>query len=306
MSRPIGDGGGVAIENDIPPHAGHLKGHVKEDVFLATLPSLMSGAITAVTFNPIDRALFLRVLHKRSLFHIENWRDPFQGFANAAAYRTLSSASYLYWQETATLLLLVEAPWLHAHPITVNFLVGVFAGTMNGIILNPMQQIKYRMWSNRSPSFGEAAYTLYYRGGVRILFRGAGLSVARDTIFGVTYEVLRCPNYTKHHSTGVQLLANSTAASVACVLSAPLNYTRNMVYGCPLRSTPLGTSTLVRYLWLEMTRHSDPTTRLRLVNDRFNVGWGSLRVGIGMACGQHLFHTFKVMLSKHEPKAIKK
>jgi len=61
----------------------------------------MSGAAQAIIFNPVDRALYVRVKFRRSRFlDARNFERPFQGFMNAAVYRTLVGASYMFWQDT--------------------------------------------------------------------------------------------------------------------------------------------------------------------------------------------------------------
>lgn len=268
---------------------------------LTAAPAMLSGAVLAVLFNPYDRALYLRVHHVRPFFHKENWRTPFQGFANAAVYRTVCSGSYLIWQDTGRYVLDCTAPGvLDASPSMCGAAVGLFAGTINGLLLNHPQLIKYRMWTDGSGTFMSVTARILRTGGVRLLFRGVRVSVARDAVFGVVYEVLRSSSLPAVDSANTtetsSFIRNVTAAGIASCCSAPFNYCRNIAYGAPSHSTPLGTRQLLRLLWVQCKQRSTPLERLRFLNSRCNLVWGTLRVGLGMGVGQGMFQWFKAHL----------
>ena len=124
-------------------------------------PALCSGAIQAILFNPFDRALYIRVQQKRRKFlDRRNFQAPFQGFANAAVYRTISSASYIFWQDSCRYFINeindgfgAEGPSRFTHesnPLLYSAVTGVAAGAANGLALNNMQAVKFQMWSQSS------------------------------------------------------------------------------------------------------------------------------------------------------------
>ena len=65
-----------------------------EDQGRVLLGGLVSGTASAVLFNPWDRALYLSVVHKRRFLSLSNWKQPFQGFHQAAVQRVLSGGLY--------------------------------------------------------------------------------------------------------------------------------------------------------------------------------------------------------------------
>lgn len=262
------------------------------ELWSTALPALGSGAIQAVIFNPIDRALFLRVHHRRPLFHIDNWRNPFQGFGNAASYRTLCGASYLFWQANMRDVALWAVPGLQSHPVLLQLLIGTAAGSINGCLLNHLQAVKYRMWSDNRGTFSEVATQMWRVGGARVLIRGVGVSVMRDATFGIVYETLRVPQYSKDRSHTTQFLLNIIAGAAGSVVSSPINFTRNLIYGAPFNSSPLPARQLLSFLWMEVQGRT-LLEKFQHINARLNVGWGSMRVGVGMACGQALFSLLK-------------
>ena len=266
-----------------------------------TSAALLSGGVQAIIFNPIDRALYLRVFHKRSLFHRENWTNPLQGFANAALHRILCSGTYLVWQDTFSS---VEMDLYFSSNLQERLFVGILAGSCNGLCLNSLQLLKYRMWTDGENSVSACLRALYSQGGSGIFFRGIGISIARDMIFGVTYEGLRGqrrpPPTSSPHALSLEKLGNFAkdwgAASVACVLSSPLNYCRNISYGAPPNSCPVRPFQLVKFMLMDAARGPSLISSWNRVNTKLNVGWGSLRVGAGMALGQFSFETFKLIL----------
>lgn len=254
----------------------------------------LSGSAQAVLFNPIDRALFLRVHNRRpSLFCWENFKHPFQGFGNAALYRTVSSGTYLYYQDIFRRRWIQFRPALEQEsPTKLNLLVGLSAGCANAALLNPLQLIKYHMWSADDPNakFFGVARKLMEHGGASILVRGIGVSICRDVCFGVTYECARLPQVTRDRHESVRFAVNTAAASLASAMSAPFNYCRNMIYGAPIVSCPLRMRLLIEFLLRETWNDTGGfRSRMNHLNARLNVGWGSLRVGIGMAVGQLVF-----------------
>lgn len=251
-------------------------------------PAAISGAIQAVLFNPVDRALYLRVHHRRAFFHPENWTHPFQGFGNAALYRTISAGSYWFWQDHSRYQLSHYFPDLETHPAFKQFLVGVMAGAANAMALNQLQIIKFHTWA-RNSEFSSTAIQMYKDAGMRIFFRGVTVSISRDVAFGIAYEMLRMPHRTKQYGERVEFAGNCFAATVASIGSAPFNYCRTIVYGSPASSCPLPSYQLLFLLSRETTNQHGWMNRFHYLNSRLNVGWGSVRVGVGMAVGQWVF-----------------
>ncbi|KAH9600558.1 Mitochondrial substrate/solute carrier [Trypanosoma melophagium] len=168
----------------------------KEGFFNTAGPALMSGAVQAVIFNPFDRALYVRVKFRRNHFlDPRNFEQPFQGFLNAAVYRTLVGASYMFWQDSMRIFIERVMPefFQASHsPKTNAFLIGAAAGSLNGSVLNGMQVVKYRMWNSEiNSSFFRVTLEAYKENGLRIFFRGIGATALRDCIFGVVYESFR-------------------------------------------------------------------------------------------------------------------
>ena len=342
------------------PHDGGALAAATPGFMATATPALVSGAIQAVLFNPVDRALYIRVQERRTHFlDRRNFERPFQGFGNAAAYRTIVGASYMFWQDSIRSgLHHSQISWVDPalHPTLNSIAVGLIAGSMNGLALNNLQAVKFRMWSEvpvpgegRS-SFFRTASRMYQNGGVAVFFQGCVITMFRDAVFGVLYESMRhsatmksfvrslllytegehqspdhaAPQLHTPPSSKVELgykatfVVNLLAALIATIGSSPWNYVRSVAYQTPPDSVFCGTKAVARSLWIQLKfvmehgstfekfnysshEHSKAEARVRapphmrvlaswrFLNSRLNVGWGSLRVGLGMAVGQCVF-----------------
>ncbi|GET88499.1 hypothetical protein, conserved [Leishmania tarentolae] len=170
----------------------------KEDTFWYSAgPALLSGASQAIFFNPIDRALYVRVKFRRERFlDKRNFERPFQGFMNAVVYRTLVGASYIFWQDSMRIAIERFGPSMcqwNTSPQLNSMLIGFAAGSINGFSLNALQAVKFRMWNTdeRGVTFLRTARHMYGEGGCLIFFRGCFTTMVRDSVFGVVYETAR-------------------------------------------------------------------------------------------------------------------
>lgn len=241
------------------------------------------------------------------------------------------------------------------HPTIHAIAVGLIAGSMNGLALNNLQAVKFRMWSETPvagegrSSFFRTAARMYQNGGVAVFFQGCLITMFRDAVFGVLYESMRQSVTMKQlvHSTlhaasssssdgshaheqhahkrqAVELgykstfVVNLLAALIATIGSSPWNYVRSVAYQTPPDSVFCGTKAVARSLWIQLKfvmdhgstfekfnyspheqgkgdarakapAHMRVLASWRFLNSRLNVGWGSLRVGLGMAVGQLVF-----------------
>ena len=352
-------------------HEPH-KDSLVTDFFTSATPALCSGALQAVLFNPYDRALYLRVHLKRQRFlDARNFKAPFEGFGNAVAYRTIVGASYIFWQDSCHHWFRIAEHRYHGirghkdatpqftpshFPVLYPTMVGIVAGAVNGLALNNLQAIKFRMWSDNSVAvagapargFFATAANMYQTAGIGSFFRGVRITVLRDVTFGLVYESLRHSAVIERGvgnrasnlfgSDGVdrgtdagrramrrdaevrRFAINLCSGVLGTVASSPINYLRSVVYGTPLLSCPIPMRTVIRYNINEVNYvllhgHSFATEAAmvrganaacsvpsgarhwaagwRCMNAKLNIGWGSLRVGLGMASGQFFFARIK-------------
>jgi hypothetical protein len=241
----------------------------------------------------MDRALYLSVIHHRPFLCHANFVRPFHGALNAIAYRVTSGSLYLLLQDVGTLAILAALPV--SNDVQQHALVGMFAGTCNGVLLNHLQAIKYQMWTTNHRTTGLTVRSMYHQGGLRSFTNGIGVNVCRDVCFGLTYETTRYllgthfRGDTHKHTPGKDVLTNALAAGLGTIISSPLNYARNLKYGtAPGREVPTVLH-LLEELRTHVLHHKTYKARFTILQRRLVLGWGTARVALGMALGQYIF-----------------
>jgi len=198
-------------------------------------------------------------------------------------------------QQTARTFL-PDAPVLLVAP-----LAGQLTGATSGLVTNYLSLVKYRQYQRdiQKPLLHDVR-RIFYKD-LATLTRGLGATVARDSVFGSVFTSLRVLFQDENN----QYAVNFCAASLATICSGPLNYARNLQYAYRASSTP-GSSTSNK----SNTNTAYPTIRAVLrelsqdarkgnfgqLGAKLRIGWGSLRVGIGMATGNFFYRYFENLL----------
>jgi len=281
-----------------------------------TVAGLFSGVTTAGLFNPWDRALYISVCERRPFLNQQNFRAPFHGFWQSVVQRTISGGLYFILQ--GQIKAIIE-PTISKNygpkPKTSHFLVGITAGVLNGMILNQLAVVKYQAWNIREgTSFWKAARHMYAMGGITPFFKGIYVTGTRDMVFGAFYEVVRTwlrlsiefkerptiPHVIEPPQSKKMIfycfIANMIAAACATVASSPFNYARTIIYATPAKQVPPSTMRCLAELWREVRAQKGLSGRLSHLQQRLRVGWGTARVGVGMALGQQLYDWSKTLL----------
>jgi hypothetical protein len=185
-------------------------------------------------------------------------------------------------------------------------LVGLSAGSINGILLSPISVIKYHGWgSDVKETFYSAAHDLLRKGGATVFFKGVTVSIMRDATFGIIYELLRgyLRNSIRGHNGSDVSLASLFAADVlgalvACSVSSPFNYARNIIYSTAPEIRPPSISCCLKNLYQEAAAHARP---VRFLESKLYIGWGTTRVALGMGLGQLVYeHAKQLLILIHE------
>jgi hypothetical protein len=288
---------------------------------LSLAAGLVTGNVIAVVFNPIDRALYLSMREHRPFFRLENFRNPWRGLSQAVVHRTLSHGMYYILQQE---LRQRVAPWVNDGRLSERqaaFVVGTCAGTINGLVLNPIAAVKYQLWSTEEGSVWRALRHKWVAGGVRPFLKGSSASMLRDVLFGCVYELLRHrppPQHSTQAAAGANTSAQSNpgqptlkamthyiwrfsssffAAGCAVALSSPFNYARQRIYACPPHLTPPTIPSILHNLLTQAASVPTLLGRLRFLQIQLAIGLGTARSAAGMASGQLLFDYAVTFLS---------
>lgn len=250
-----------------------------------------SGIIVAVSFNPWDRALYKSVHEHRPFLSRENFAHPYQGWGQTFVTRTLSNGIYfplydIFHRDFAD----------HIHNDTWRAaLAGNAAGAVSATSLNALTAVKYQAWATNN-NFAHTARTMWAYGGIKPFARGIAPTLVRDVIFGGVYATLR------HYSAiyvatcdekdrrTMHTLGSVGAGLVATLASGPINYVRNRTYSTPPFEKPPKMLECLRNLAQEAAHSPTPWS---LIQHRLGIGFGTLRVGVGIAVGNYLYDVIK-------------
>lgn len=260
----------------------------------------ISGLCQAMVFNPWDRALYLAIKNKRKFLLWENFHNPMAGMFQTVFQRAISSGMYFPMEEIYQRYFRekLNKDGEEHNPIT-NLLSGVFAGSTIGLLMNPLSSVKYHYWGSfdcGKENFASTAQRMYSKGGIRPFFVGSTATIMRDVVFGGTYSALRHElihsihsRYPESKSKSVSFLVNMVSAVVATFLSSPFNYVRSRHYATPSDQRPLSAYHILTEVWSSARKQDAVAKQWTYLVGRFQLGWGTLRVGCGMAFSSQLY-----------------
>lgn len=258
---------------------------------------ITAGILQAGVFNPFDRALYLSITNQVPFLRAENFRNPYNGFLQSLGHRALSSGLYYPLENFFCSILLSshsdsgDSATINLHPAFANFLAGTLAGSANALIVNPITAVKYKSWAREvNRGMLKESMEMFRKGGLRPFGNGLVPTVLRDLFFGGTYTFLRLElQYLLQLTPDQQWGANMAAAAMATVVSAPFNLVRNVQYATRSREKADSISKILQDFVREARGHKTGWQRARYIQNRLRIGWGTVRVAIGMAFG-HLVY----------------
>lgn len=238
---------------------------------------LASGLGQSTLFNQYDRAMYRSIAEKRPFLHKINWRgNPFAGVSPSFIQRSVSAGLYFPLED------------FFRRTVSSNYAIdGILVGMVGGVFTTPFNSVKYAMWSSPSSSMSKTAVGLYESGGVARLMRGVSPTLYRDMSFGIVYSVLR-------HKGDNGFVNNVLAAFIATAVSSPFNYARMKMYASTTTNSQLSTSIILSDLRRDIQLHSPHSAsfleKAKFTFKTLNVGWGALRVGLGMGVGSQIYN----------------
>jgi len=266
---------------------------------------ITAGILQAGLFNPFDRALYLSITNEVPFLRAENFKNPYNGFMQSVGHRALSSGLYYPLEHFFCELLLSShsdsgdynnqqqpaTSHIQLHPAFANFLAGTLAGSTNALIVNPITAIKYKSWSREvNQGMLKESMEMFRKGGLRPFGNGLVPTVLRDLCFGGTYTFLRLElQYLFQLTPEQQWAANMASAAMATVVSAPFNLVRNVQYATRSREKADSVSNILRDFVKDANKHETAWQRARYIQNRLRIGWGTVRVAVGMAFGHFMY-----------------
>lgn len=254
---------------------------------------LVSGLLQAALFNPWDRALYLAQTCDRKFLDLRNFDQPMKGVTQTLAQRSVSAGLYFPLEQIFRDFVSSSSG---SSTLWVTFIAGNFAGAINGIIMNPVSAVKYHYWGNSDcvkENFLSTAISMFKKGGYRPFMVGATATITRDLIFGGFFALLRhdilAGKRKKNRKRETSFLVDLISGSIATVASSPFNYVRNIHYATPPDQKPLHTRKILSNLWADILAQKTYKARIFHIQSQLRLGWGTARVGAGMAFSSQVF-----------------
>ena len=248
-----------------------------------------TGLFQTVAFNWWDRGLYLHIREHRPFLDLRNFGQPMQGCGNAMWSKLVSYGMFYALLDDFR----DRTQGLTGSRDLDNMAAGVALGTVTSMCLNPWSAVKYQAWGKDGRLMGTTAMKMWSNGGTKAFTRGLRSVWCRDTTFSISYAILqpRIREWTNDYycSSCYQVLINSGTVGVATVASAPFNYIRNQRYAMDYRHPPRSWEMILKRLWVMTRKEEGWWRRFRYVQHRFCIGWGTMRVAVGMSVGQLVY-----------------
>ena len=172
------------------------------------ISGLTTGVITAILFNPIDKAIYVSTTKNLSIFNKEVWSKCFKGTINTILTRLITSGLYF------TFLDKLSANYSPFHTA----LITSFACNL---LTNPIQLVKYHSWFNNI-SLNDSSKFIYRSYGIRGFGIGFASIFLRDVCFNYSYLSLKKKDDHLH---------NLSIITLSLIGVSPLNLIKNKKYG---------------------------------------------------------------------------
>ena len=172
------------------------------------ISGLTTGIMTAIIFNPIDKAIYVSTTKNLSIFNKEVWSKCFKGTINTILTRLITSGLYFTFLDKLS---------ANYSPIQTA-LITSFACNL---LTNPIQLVKYHSWFNNI-SLNDSSKFIYRSYGIRGFGIGFASIFLRDVCFNYSYLSLKKKDDHLH---------NLSIITLSLIGVSPLNLIKNKKYG---------------------------------------------------------------------------
>jgi hypothetical protein len=243
---------------------------------------ILTGLLSTFLFNPVDRALFLMVRDKKPIWDRSLWRKPYSGVSKALYGRIVGYGIFFSLYEKYTNFYQKRT----IHPL---LLASLSTGLTSVALTHNFNVIKMYQWSHqKTGGVIKTTRVMAKEYGYGVFLRGFPQTCLRDSIFCVTlFSLSKLWNPEKN------FIKNIAIASFATALSSPVNYLRNRLF-FDFNEYPIP----LTKIWQELAEGVGSQQRFMqkfsyIMHDRLNIGWGTLRVGLGIAVAQKIYDHLK-------------
>lgn len=172
------------------------------------ISGITTGIMTAIIFNPIDKAIYVSTTKNLSIINKEVWSKCYKGTFNTILTRLITSGLYF------TFLDKLSSSY---SPFQTAFMTSLACN----FLTNPIQLVKFHSWYNNN-TLKDSCKFIYRTYGIRGFGIGFGSIFLRDVCFNYSY--LSFKKNEEH-------LHNLSVISLSLIGVSPLNLIKNKKYG---------------------------------------------------------------------------
>lgn len=261
------------------------------DINKKFVSGLSAGIANTIMFNPVDRAIYLMVRDNKSLFDKSVWKNPYCGVRQAFYGRVIGYGIYFtlfdVYREKLKMNMFMASLGIKEHSneteIVMNTLVASIAtGCTTAVLTNPINVIKMFNWNQdtNNKKLVVLGTEMYKKYGYNVFFKGLECTMLRDSIFSSIFYGLST-KYNKEKS----IMKDVCFATVGTIAASPINYARNEKY------FNFDKKVTIMDVTKEFSMDIKNGNIKNLIFHKLNIGWGTLRVGVGMALSKQIYET---------------
>ncbi len=169
---------------------------------------LVAGVISAIVFNPLDKAIFISTTKNISFFNRQVWSNCFNGTTNAILSRLVSSGLYFSFID-------------HFSQSFSPIQTGFTASFLVNISTNPVNLVKFHSWFNGLSTRDSIGF-FYKTHGIRGFYIGFPAVFLRDFLFNTSYISFKKKD---DHFFNLALISGTL------IIVSPFNLVKNLKYG---------------------------------------------------------------------------
>lgn len=254
------------------------------------LSGVATGMVSSVVFHPFDKVLYqmnrANETTKVSILTTRLWTSPFQGVSQTTYGRLIGYGLNLPLYDFYKSLFLPYTS--HAS------ICSAIVTSLNTAALTHWVSI-IKIWQFNNNISGPAlqhAQRMKAQYGVSIFFRGMPYTCLRDSLFaGIFFPLSEKYNPNKDFDKDMVI------ATLASAIGAPVNYARNEIF-FNLTQKPRSLRSLLQKLGNELSEKKTLSSKVNhLLFTRFCLGFGTARVGIGMAFARTTYEYIQEQLA---------
>lgn len=169
---------------------------------------ITTGIISAIIFNPIDKAIYVSTTKNISIFNKQVWFNCFNGTINTVLTRLITSGLYFSFLDNLS---------MKYSPLQTAIITSLVCNTLT----NSIQLVKYHSWYNNI-SLNNSFKFIYRTHGIRGYGIGYIPILLRDICFNYSYISFKKKD---------EHLYNLSVISLSLIAVSPLNLIKNKKYG---------------------------------------------------------------------------